>query len=83
MANNIQELKEKIHAVKANRKVDELDVESLKQLKENDHRMQLLAIHQNLSYPIMKSLDKQFEIDKIALMGVISSHKGNNCWHQR
>lgn len=64
----ITDIKELNHKTRDNKDLDPL--EAVKILKENNDRVQLLALHQNLSYPILKSLDKEFAQSKMALQAV-------------
>lgn len=69
-AKAITDIKDLNHATRENKELDSL--EAVKILKENNNRTQLIAMHQNLSYPILKSLDKEFVQSKLALLSVSS-----------
>lgn len=71
-AKSITDIKELNHATRENKSLDA--VEAVKILKENNDKVQLLSMHQNLSYPILKSLDKEFVQSKLALQSVGSCY---------
>lgn len=67
-AKAITEIKEKNHSTRDNKELDSL--EAVKILKENNDKVQVISMHQNLSYPILKSLERDFEKEKMALQEV-------------
>lgn len=81
MAKAITDIKQLNHIIRENKEMDQL--EAVKILKENNDKVQILAMHQNLSYPILKSMDTDFEKSKLALLDVSFSNLGNRGWHQR